>query len=100
MQENNPQGYSAWLPTIFQAITFSAIGVMIAVGQILQNNDPITWRVAVGRCITSGGLALVAGSGLALIPDLPFIALVGLAAMLASLGNSGLEMLLRRVLRR
>jgi hypothetical protein len=91
---------SQWRETIYQAMAFALVGVLIAIGQIMQSREPITWRAAVGRCITTGGIALVAGSALALFPGLPFIAQVGIAAALASLGNSGLEMLVQRMFTR
>ncbi|MDT3708182.1 MAG: hypothetical protein ROZ09_15275 [Thiobacillus sp.] len=89
-----------WWQTIIQALAFSGIGVLIALGQILQVKEPITWRAALGRCITTGGIALVAGATLTLFPGIPFIAQIGIAAMLASLGNSGLELLIHRLLNR
>lgn len=90
--------FTEWWQTVAQAAVFTGVGVLIALGQILQTQDPITLRVALGRCITTGGIALVAGSALALFPELPFIAQVGIAAMLASLGNSGLEVMIQRIL--
>lgn len=92
--------FAEWRQTIAQAIAFAGIGVLIALGQILQAKEPITLKIAIGRCITTGGIALVAGSALALFPDLPFIALCGIAGMLASLGNSGLEVLIQRIFNR
>lgn len=89
-----------WWQTIMQALAFSGIGVLIALGQILQTKDPITLKVAIGRCITTGGIALVAGATLTLFPGIPFIAQIGIAAMLASLGNSGLELLIHRLFNR
>jgi hypothetical protein len=92
--------YHLWWQTLIQAFAFAGIGVLIALGQILQTKDPITLKVAIGRCITTGGIALGAGSVLAFIPDLPFIAMCGIAGMLASLGNSGLELLIHRMFNR
>lgn len=83
-----------------QAAAFVITGVMIAIGQMMQSKDPITWRIATGRCITTGGIAVVAGSALALFPGLPFVAQIGIAAALASLGNSGLELMVQRLFNR
>ena len=83
-----------------QALAFILIGVLTAIGQILQSTTPITWRIAVGRCITTGGIAIVAGAALAIFPDLPLIAQLGIAAALASLGSSGIEVVLQKVLNR
>jgi hypothetical protein len=91
---------SDWWQTVAQACAFAGVGVLIALGQILQTKDPITWKVAIGRCITTGGIALVAGATLTLFPGIPFIAQIGIAAMLASLGNSGLELLIHRLFNR
>lgn len=88
-----------WVQTISQALAFTGIGVLIALGQILQTKDPITLKAAIGRCITTGGIALVAGAALTFFPGIPFIAQIGIAAMLASLGNSGLEALIHRMFR-
>jgi hypothetical protein len=67
---------------------------------MLQSKESITWRIALGRCITTGGIAVVAGGALALFPELPLIAQIGIAAMLASLGNSGLEVVIQKIFNR
>lgn len=100
MQERHMAVVLDWWQTIAQACAFAGIGVLIALGQILQTKDLITWKVAVGRCITTGGISLVAGAALTFFPNIPFIAQIGIAAMLASLGNSGLEMLIQRMFNR
>ncbi len=92
--------YRIWAQTVMQAVIFIGIGVAIALGQILQTKDPVTWKEAMGRCITTGGLALVAGAAVQFFPGIPFIAQIAVAAMLASLGNSGLEMVLHRMFNR
>ena len=83
-----------------QAMAFVVIGVLTAIGQLLQSATPITWKLALGRCITTGGMAVVAGAALAIFPDLPLIAQLGIAAALASLGSSGIEVVLQKVLNR
>lgn len=88
------------MQAIPQAVVFVAIGVLTAIGQMLQSKVPITWRIALGRCITTGGIAVVAGAALALFPGLPLIAQIGIAAMLASLGNSGLEVVIQKIFNR
>lgn len=100
MPEKQIAVVAEWWQTIMQALAFSGVGVLIAMGQLLQTKDPITLKVAIGRCITTGGIALVAGATLTLFPGLPFIAQIGIAAMLASLGNSGLELLIHRMFNR
>lgn len=88
------------LDAIPHALAFVIVGVLTAVGQMLQSTSPITWRIAVGRSITTGGMGLVAGAALAVFPDLSFIAQLGIAAALASLGSSGIEIVLQRIFNR
>ena len=98
--ERNIQECALCWQTFVQACVFTGVGVMIALGQILQTKEPVTLKVAIGRCITTGGIALVAGATLTLFPGIPFIAQVGIAAMLSSLGTSGLEVLIQRMFNR
>lgn len=74
------------------------IGVAAGLGQLLSSDEEITRRLMVGRCITSGVLAIASGSILVWIPNLPDLALYGLSAALASLGTSALERFLHRYL--
>ena len=92
--------FAQLLEAMPQALAFVAVGVLTAIGQMLQSKEPITWQIAIGRCITTGGIAVVAGAALTLFPDLPFIAQIGIAAMLASLGNSGLEVVIQKLFNR
>lgn len=80
------------------ALLFALIGVAIALGQILNSNEPMTWRLVLGRGLSTGGLAMAAGAILVWVPDVPLLAQIGIAAALASLGTSGLERLFQRAL--
>jgi len=53
--------------------------------------------VIVGKSVCIGGIAMAAGTVLIWVPDLPLTGLIGVAAMLGSLGNAGLERLLMRI---
>lgn len=74
-------------------------GIVLSVGQMMLSRDEITVRVAIGRAIVSGGLGAAAGAFLAMFPELPETALVGIACVLVSLGTSALERTLRRLTR-
>lgn len=67
------------------------VGVFLGIGQYLASGDPINLRLALGRAMISGGLGLCAGAILVFFQDVPLPALVGVAAVLASLGTSALE---------
>lgn len=76
----------------------AAIGALVGVGQLLLSKDKLTLRLALGRAITSGGLGASAAAVMVWLPDLPPVAIAGLAAALSSLGTTGLERLLQKYL--
>lgn len=86
-----------WYDAIVSAALFALVGFVIAIGKILSSTEPITLRLAIGRCLVTGGIAVAAGAVLALFPDLPLVAQIGMAAALASLGTSGLEAVVKRI---
>ena len=71
-------------------------GLITGLGNLLASKEVLTWRIVVGRAISSAALGASAGFGLQFAPEMPFMALVGLSCILASLGTSGLEQLLQR----
>lgn len=57
--------------------------------------ERITWRLAIGRAIVTAGLAVAAFSVLAFIPDAPKLLIAGVSALAASLGESGIERIIK-----
>lgn len=78
--------------------TIAAMGAAIGLGQLLSSADEITLRLAVGRAVVSAGISLSAGAGLMLLPTMSPVAVIGLAALLGSLGTSGLERMAKRAI--
>lgn len=70
------------------------IGAAIGLGQLLVTGDPLCWRRIIGRALVAGGLGVSAGSLVMLLPDVPYLALMGAAAAAASLGAGAIERLL------
>ena len=91
----NTTDYAASHPLI----TVATVGLLTGVGQLLASREVLTWRIIVGRALSSAALGVSAGAALAWLPALPFEALVGLSACIASLGTSGLERLLQRFIK-
>lgn len=87
-----------WRDAIGQALLFVLIGLMIGLGQLLGSKERLTWRIVVGRCLSSAGLATAAGAALLAFPGMGTLEQIGVAAALASLGTSGLERLIQRAL--
>lgn len=69
------------------------VAIVAGVGQLLASEEKLTWRIVLGRALSSGALAMSAGTALIWYPDLNPMQLIGISAVLASLGTSGLERL-------
>ncbi len=78
-----------------EALIFAGIvgffGAIVGLGKLLQSGEKITFRLAMGRSIVTSCLCMSAFALLVWIPDVPKVALLGVAAVLASLGESALE---------
>lgn len=84
-------------PLGFVAI-LAGIGAVIGLGKLLNSDEKITMRIAVGRAIVNAGIGAAAGAGSLMFPSADPIVLYGLAACVASLGTSGLEAVVKRKL--
>jgi len=71
-------------------------GLVTGLGNLLASDEKLTWRIVVGRAISSAGLGAAAGTALLWVPDMPMVAMVGLSCTVASLGTSGLERLIQK----
>ena len=83
----------------YQFFTWAAVlGGLISLGQILDSTEKLTFRVIAGRALVSAGLAAMAPALLAWFPDMPRVAEFAFAAVFASLGTSGLQLIIRKIL--
>lgn len=73
------------------------MGVLVGIGQLLASREQLTWRIVIGRALSSLGLGASSAAVLVWLPDIHLAAQLGLAALIASLGTSGLERLVQRV---
>lgn len=73
------------------------VGTLVGVGQLLTSADPLSWRRVLGRALVSGGLGASSSAVMLWVEGLPFAAYLGLAAALSTLGASGIEKILHRV---
>lgn len=87
-----------WREAIAHAIVFCSIGLLVGLGQLLGSKDRLTPRIVIGRCLSTVGIALAAGAVLVAFPETPPLAQIGVSAALASLGTSGLERLIQRLI--
>lgn len=67
------------------------IGALIAIGNVLTSNDPITPRLFAGRVILGSLVSVVAGAVLIQIPDASPLAIQGLGAALGIAGYQAVE---------
>lgn len=95
-----PEKITHWWEQIASALLFAGVGISIGVGQLLASKEVLTIRIIIGRSLSTGGIAIAAGSALVWLPDLPLLGQLGIAAALASLGTSGLERIFQRAIDR
>ena len=87
------------MDTLFeQILMLIAIGAAVPIGRGLIDQGKPSWRVIAGRVIVNAVFTLSAGGLLVWIPGVPLFGLLGLAAGLSSLGQSGVERWARRYL--
>ena len=72
------------------------IGAAIGVGQLLASKETMSTRLVVGRALVSGGLGLASAAILTWLPNVGFYVQMGVAAAFASLGTSGIELLVKK----
>jgi hypothetical protein len=70
------------------------MGVVIGLGKLLASDEKFSWRLAAGRAIVSAGLSVAAGALIAFVPGLNQMAIIGLAAASAVLGEQFIEKLI------
>lgn len=87
-----------WQAAIGQASGFGLLGILVGLGQLLASKEHLTARIIWGRCLSTMGLSMAAGIVLLAFPEVPPLGQIGVAAALASLGTSGLERLVQRVI--
>lgn len=86
-------GYGSQLA---DSLLFFAVGFVLGLAQSKAARER-DFGVMLGKSVCVGGIAMAAGTVLIWVPDLSFTGLVGVAAMLGSMGNAGLERLLMRI---
>jgi hypothetical protein len=88
------------IPDLMEALStsalFASVGMAIGIGRLMNSGETLTWRLLVGRALSTAGIAMAAGAVLVWVPNLPLLGQIGIAAGLASLGTAGLERLFSR----
>ena len=96
MPEKIVSGIAAWRDEIELALIFWFIGATIGIGQHLLSPTSFSWRIIIGRALSTGGLAVVAGTFLVMQPNMSPLSQMGVAAGIASLGTAALEAMFMR----
>lgn len=71
--------------------TLIAIGGLIGMSRLLVSNEPLSWRLIIGRTILGSATSVVAGIVMIQFPNLSPVALVGIACALGILGSTFIE---------
>ncbi|EAR7143831.1 holin, partial [Salmonella enterica] len=77
-------------------IALAIMGALIALGKMLNSDEPITARLVLGRVIVGSALSVAAGVALYFVPDIHPLALAGIGSALGILGLNGVEAWLRK----
>ena len=77
-------------------IALAVMGALIALGKLLNSDEPITLRLVAGRVIVGSGPSLIAGVALYFVPDIHPLALAGFGSALGILGQNAVEAWLRK----
>ncbi|WP_438334679.1 holin [Edwardsiella tarda] len=80
--------------------TLALIGAGSAIGRVLLSEEPITWKLFIGRTLLGCGLSISAAALLIQYPSLSPLAVAGVGAALGVAGYQCVEIYLRRWLRR
>jgi hypothetical protein len=73
----------------------ASIGAAVGLGHLFVSKEKLTMRLVIGRALSAGGLGAASAALIGLFPNIPLAAQCGVAALLASLGTSGIERLFR-----
>lgn len=96
MPERIVSNLATWRDEIELALVFWFIGATIGIGQHLLSPTSFSWRIIIGRALSTGGLAVVAGTFLVMQPNMSPLSQMGIAAGIASLGTAALEAMFMR----
>ncbi|WP_407503932.1 holin [Acinetobacter baumannii] len=77
-------------------MTLLIVGGLIGMGRLLVSNEPLSWRMIIGRTILGSATSTVAGSILIRFPDISPVALVSIACALGILGSTYIEEYLKK----
>lgn len=81
-------------------LTIVLIGALIGLGKLLASDEVLTIRLLLGRTLMGAATSMVAGVAVLHIPDMPLIAMFGIAAALGIAGSQALELLFKHYLDR
>lgn len=96
MPDKDPHTLNELIDALGTSALFALVGILIGIGKLMVQGGEHPKRVWIGRAISTGGIAMAAGSILVWVPSLPLLGQIGVAAALASLGTSGLERMFAR----
>ncbi len=83
---DHPEGFLAIL---------AGLGAVVGLGKLLASTEPLTFRLVVGRALIHAGFGATAGATTLLFPSADPLVMFGVAAGMASLGNSAIEYVLQ-----
>lgn len=77
-------------------LTLIFIGAAIGLSRLLVSNEPLSWRIVIGRTILGSATSTIAGIVLIQFPDLNPVSLIAIACALGILGSTYIESYLKK----
>lgn len=72
-------------------VYLASIGAALGLGKFLVSNEPLVWRLILGRIILGSGASVAAGCVYFIAPNLHPLALIGIASLAGLAGAAWLE---------
>ncbi len=76
-----------------------AAAALVGLGNLLASKERLTWRIILGRALTSAGLGAASSLLMVWIPTMSYPMQLGAACLAASLGVSFLEKVAQRIVK-
>lgn len=93
-----PERPTSHIPEIIDAVVFFCIGACLAAWRMMGDGAGHPRHVIVFRALSNGGVSMSAGAVLVWVPDIPWLAQIGVAAFLGTIGTAGIERMLVKYL--
>lgn len=77
-------------------LTLFCVGALIGLSKLLVSNEPLSWRLIIGRTILGSATSTIAGAIVWQVPTISPLATISIGCALGILGSTFIEEFLKR----